>query len=129
MPLIFQATGTQTMAASDLLGVGECSSTLKPYISPTAAATIIQMAYRCYIARRVTQQRASRPHYDHRVTQVLDAMPSLPTTITAMEAQFETMFSNLHNSFLSNISTFQSELDFLLKSSVTSPLVEVVDPG
>jgi hypothetical protein len=84
MPLIFWTT--QTMAASDLLGVGKCSSTLKPYVSPTAAPTTIQMAYRCYIARRVTQQHASCPQYNHRVTHVLDTMPPLLTTITAMEA-------------------------------------------
>jgi hypothetical protein len=60
MPLIFRAT--QTLAASDLLGVGDCGSKFTPYVSPTtAAATIqkatIQKAYRYCTIRRVTQQR------------------------------------------------------------------------
>ena len=55
MPLIFWAT--QTLAASDLLGVGEGGSTFIPYVSPTTAATTIQKAYRYYTIRRVTRQR------------------------------------------------------------------------
>ena len=48
MPLIFWAA--QTMAASNLLGVGE--TTLTIYISPTSAASKIQQAYRFYLIRR-----------------------------------------------------------------------------
>jgi hypothetical protein len=48
MPLIFWAA--QTMAASNLLGVGE--TTLKIYISPTSAASKIQYAYRHHLVRR-----------------------------------------------------------------------------
>ena len=48
MPLIFWAA--QTMAASNLLGVGE--TTLKLYISPTSAASKIRYAYRHYLIRR-----------------------------------------------------------------------------
>jgi hypothetical protein len=44
MPLVFWAI--QTLAASDLLGVRECGSTITPYVSPTTAATTIQKAYR-----------------------------------------------------------------------------------
>ena len=55
MPLIFWAT--QTLAASDLLGVGDCGSTFPPYVSPTTAAATIQKAYRYYTIRRVTRQR------------------------------------------------------------------------
>jgi hypothetical protein len=51
MPLIFWAT--QIMAASDLLGVRD-SSMSTSYISPTSAASRIQLAYRSYI-RRVSQ--------------------------------------------------------------------------
>ena len=47
MPLIFWAA--QTMAASNLLGVGE--TTLNLYISPTSAASKIQYAYRHYLIR------------------------------------------------------------------------------
>ena len=54
MPLIIWAT--QTSAASDLLGVGECGSTFTPYVSPTTAASTIQKAYRYYTVRRVTRQ-------------------------------------------------------------------------
>jgi hypothetical protein len=54
MPLIFWAT--QTLAVSDLLGVGECGSTFTPYVSPTTAASTIQKAYRYYTVRRVTRQ-------------------------------------------------------------------------
>jgi hypothetical protein len=46
MPLIFWAT--QTMAASDLLGVGDGSMSTS-YISPTSAASRIQLAYRSYV--------------------------------------------------------------------------------
>ncbi len=46
MPLIFWAT--QTMAASDLLGVGDGSMSTT-YISPTSAASHIQLAYRSYV--------------------------------------------------------------------------------
>ena len=49
MPLILWAT-TQTMAASNLLGVGE--TTLTIYTSPTSAASKIQYAYRHHIIRR-----------------------------------------------------------------------------
>ncbi len=45
MPLIFWAT--QPMAASDLLGVGDGSMSTS-YISPTSAASHIQLAYRSY---------------------------------------------------------------------------------
>ena len=55
MPLIFWAT--QTLAASDLLGVGDCGSTFPPYVSPTTAATTIQKAYRYSTIRRDTQKR------------------------------------------------------------------------
>ena len=48
MPLIFWAA--QTMAASNLLGVGE--TTLTIYISPTSAASKIQQAYHFYLIRR-----------------------------------------------------------------------------
>jgi hypothetical protein len=48
MPLIFWAT--QTMAASDLLGVGDGSMSTS-YISPTSAASRIQLAYRSYVRR------------------------------------------------------------------------------
>jgi hypothetical protein len=48
MPLIIWAA--QTMAASNLLGVGE--TTLNLYISPTSAASKIQYAYRHYLSRR-----------------------------------------------------------------------------
>ena len=48
MPLIFWAA--QTMAASNILGVGE--TTLTIYISPTSAASKIQQAYRFYLIRR-----------------------------------------------------------------------------
>jgi len=48
MPLILWAT--QTMAASDLLGVG--GPTLTTYMSPTSAASKIQYAYRHHIIRR-----------------------------------------------------------------------------
>jgi hypothetical protein len=51
MPLIFWAT--QTMAASDLIGVGDGSMS-PTYISPTSAASRIQTAYRSYV-RRVSQ--------------------------------------------------------------------------
>ena len=113
MPLIFWAT--QTMAASDLLEVGECSSTLKPYVSPTATATTIQMAYRCYIARRITQQGASCPHYDHRVTQVLDAVAQLPASIVT--------------TFLLAFTASLMQLESAMTTAVTPPLVEVVAPG
>ena len=109
------------MAASDLLGVGECSSTLKPYVSPTAAATTIQMAYRCYIARWITQQRASRPHYNHRVTQVLDAMPPLPAAVTALEAKFDAIFSNFHTTFLSGFTASLMQLESAMTTAVTPP--------
>jgi hypothetical protein len=46
MPLIFWAK--QTMAASDLLGVGDGSMSTT-YISPTSAASCIQLAYRSYV--------------------------------------------------------------------------------
>jgi hypothetical protein len=55
MPLIFWVT--QTLAASDLLGVGDCGSTFPPYISPTTPAATIQKAYRYYTIRWVTRQR------------------------------------------------------------------------
>jgi hypothetical protein len=55
MPLIFWAT--QTLAASDLLGVGDCGSTFPPYVSPTTAAATIQKAYRYYTIRRDIRQR------------------------------------------------------------------------
>ena len=55
MPLVFWAT--QTLAASDLLGVGDCGSTFPPYVSPTTAAATIQKAYRYSTIRRVTRQR------------------------------------------------------------------------
>jgi len=48
MPLIFWAA--QTMAASNLLGVGE--TTLTIYISPTSAASKIQYAYCHHLIRR-----------------------------------------------------------------------------
>jgi hypothetical protein len=80
MPLIFWAT--QTMAASDLLGVGKCSSTFTPYISPTTAATTIQMAYRCYIARQVTGQRDLRPWYNEWPTRLLLAQVRLEYNMT-----------------------------------------------
>ncbi len=48
MPLIFWAA--QTMAASNLLGVGE--TTLTIYISPNPAASKIQYPYRHYLIRR-----------------------------------------------------------------------------
>jgi hypothetical protein len=48
MPLIFWAT--QTMAASDLLGAGDGSMSTT-YISPTSAASRIQLAYRSYVRR------------------------------------------------------------------------------
>jgi hypothetical protein len=47
MPLTFWAA--QTMAASNLLGVGEHTSTFTCYISPTSAASSIQQAYRLYL--------------------------------------------------------------------------------
>jgi hypothetical protein len=46
MSLIFWAT--QTTAASDLLGVGDGSMSTS-YISPTSAASLIQLAYRSYV--------------------------------------------------------------------------------
>jgi hypothetical protein len=55
MPLIFWAT--QTLAASDLLGVGDCGSTFPPYVSPTTAAATIQKAYPYSTIRRATRQR------------------------------------------------------------------------
>ena len=55
MPLIFWAT--QALAASDLLGVGDCGSIFTLYVSPTTAATTIQKAYRYYTIRWVTRQR------------------------------------------------------------------------
>ena len=55
MPLIFWAT--QTLAASDLLGVGDYGSTFPPYVSPTTAATTIQKAYRYSTIRRDTRKR------------------------------------------------------------------------
>ena len=48
MPLFFWAA--QTMAASDLLGVGEPILTI--YMSPTSAASKIQYAYRHHLIRR-----------------------------------------------------------------------------
>ena len=48
MPLIFWAA--QTMAASNLLGVGETTITI--YISPTSAASKIQYAYRHHLIQR-----------------------------------------------------------------------------
>ena len=48
MPLIFWAT--QTMAASNLLGVGDIKIT--SYISPTSAASTIQYTYRHHIILR-----------------------------------------------------------------------------
>jgi len=45
MPLVFWAT--QTMAASNLLGVGDTKIT--SYISPTSAASTIQYAYRHHL--------------------------------------------------------------------------------
>jgi hypothetical protein len=48
MPQIFWAT--QTMAASDLIGVGDGSMSTS-YISPTSAASHIQLAYRSYVRR------------------------------------------------------------------------------
>jgi hypothetical protein len=47
MPLTLWAA--QTMAASNLLGVGEHTSTFTCYISPTFAASSIQQAYRLYL--------------------------------------------------------------------------------
>jgi hypothetical protein len=47
MPLVFWAA--QTMAAANLLGVGEYGSTLTSYISLSSAATVIQNAYCTYI--------------------------------------------------------------------------------
>jgi hypothetical protein len=55
MPLIFWAT--QTLAASDLLGVGDGGSTFPPYVSPPTAAATIQKAYRYYTIHRDTRQR------------------------------------------------------------------------
>ena len=51
MPLIFWAT--QTLAASDLLGVGDCGSKFPPYVSPTTAAATIQKAYRYSTIRQI----------------------------------------------------------------------------
>ncbi len=48
MPMVFWAA--QTIAASNLLGVGE--TTLTIYISPTSAASKIQQAYPFYRIRR-----------------------------------------------------------------------------
>jgi hypothetical protein len=47
MPLTFWAA--QTKAASNLLGVGQHTSTFTCYISPTSAASSIQHAYRLYL--------------------------------------------------------------------------------
>jgi hypothetical protein len=47
MPLTFWVA--QTMAASNLLGVGLRTSTFTCYISPTSAASSIQQAYRLYL--------------------------------------------------------------------------------
>ena len=47
MPLTFWAA--QTMAATNLLGVGEHTSTFTCYISPTSAASSIQQAYHLYL--------------------------------------------------------------------------------
>ena len=80
MPLIFWTT--QTMAASDLLGVGTCGSTFTPYISPTTTATTIQMAYRCYITRWVTQQRAFHSWYVEWPTLLLLAQVRLEYNMT-----------------------------------------------
>ncbi len=55
MPLIFWAT--QTLAASDLLGVRDGGSTFPPYVSLTTAAATIQKAYRYYTIHRDTRQR------------------------------------------------------------------------
>ncbi len=48
MPMVFWAA--QTIAASNLLGVGE--TTLTIYISPTSAASSIHQTYRLYLIRR-----------------------------------------------------------------------------
>ncbi len=47
MPLTFWAA--QTMAVSNLLGVGEHTTTFTCYISLTSAASSIQQAYRLYL--------------------------------------------------------------------------------
>ena len=73
---------TQTMAASDFLGVGKCSSTFTPYISPTTDATTIKMAYRCYIGRRVTRQRALHSWFNEWPTQLLLAQVRLEYNMT-----------------------------------------------
>ena len=51
MPMIFWAA--QTMAAYSLLGVRE--PTFTSYISPTSAATTVQLTYRSYVKRVVRQ--------------------------------------------------------------------------
>ena len=49
MPLCFWAT--QTMAASNILGVGDTTN-ITSYISPNSAASTIQYAYRHHLVRR-----------------------------------------------------------------------------
>ena len=64
--------------------------------------------------------------FDHRVTQILDAVAPLSTAIKAMEAQYDAMFSKFHTSFLSSFTASLVQLESGMKSAVTSHLVDVV---
>ncbi len=63
---------------------------------------------------------------DHRVTRVLDTMAPLPTAITAMEAQFNTMFLKFHTSFLASFTASLIQLESAMTSTLTSHLMDVV---
>ena len=64
--------------------------------------------------------------FDQRVTLVLDAVAPLPATVTALEAKFNTIFSNFHTAFLSGFTASLMQLELAITTMVSYSLVDVV---